>query len=81
MKVESVKPPPPFPKWLQKQKEEACYQKFINFPKQVHINLLFVDVFQGVPNYAKYIKYIMENKNLLIEYATVALTEKYNQEF
>lgn len=46
--VASVKPLPPFPQRLEKLKEETCYQKFIDLLKQVHINLLLVDVLQGV---------------------------------
>lgn len=73
--MESVKPPPPFPQRLKKQKEEACYLKFILL-KKVHINLSLVDIPQGVLKYAKNIIDIMENKNQLIEFGTVELIEE-----
>lgn len=75
-KMEILKPPPSFPQSLRKQKEKSCYHKLIDMLKQVHINLLLVDVLQGVPKYAKYIKDIVTNKNRLTEYALVTLTEE-----
>lgn len=74
--VSDARPPPPFPQKLRKQKEEDCFKKFIDMLKQVHINLPLVDVIQGIPKYAKYVKDIVANKSRLTEYATVALTEE-----
>ncbi|KAK4724660.1 hypothetical protein R3W88_027439 [Solanum pinnatisectum] len=71
-----VKPPPPFPQKFKKQKEDECFGKFLSLLKQVHINLPLVDVFQGIPRYAKYMKEIVANKRRLTEYETVALTEE-----
>ncbi|XP_059277806.1 uncharacterized protein LOC132031986 [Lycium ferocissimum] len=71
-----TKPPPPFPQRLARQKEEATYKKFLDLLKQVHVNVPLVDMLQGIPKYAKYIKDIVANKSRFTEYATVALTEE-----
>ncbi|XP_015168628.1 uncharacterized protein [Solanum tuberosum] len=71
-----VKPPPPFPQKFKKQKENECFGKFLSLLKQVHIKLPLVDVLQGIPRYAKYVKEIMANKRRLTEYETIALTEE-----
>ncbi|XP_049368193.1 uncharacterized protein LOC125833085 [Solanum verrucosum] len=71
-----VKPPPPFPQKFKKQKEDECFGKFLSLLKQVHINLPLVDVLQGIPRYAKYVKEIMVNKRRLTEYETIELTEE-----
>ncbi|KAK4729591.1 hypothetical protein R3W88_022579 [Solanum pinnatisectum] len=71
-----VKPPPPFPQKIKKQKEDECFGKFLSLLKQVHINLPLVDVMQGIPRYAKYVKEIVVNKMRLTEYETVTLTEE-----
>lgn len=69
-----AKPPPLFPQKLKKKEEKECFDKFIRLLKQVHINLLLIDVLQGIPKYTKYVKDIMANKRRLTEYETVALT-------
>ncbi|XP_060210430.1 uncharacterized protein LOC132637343 [Lycium barbarum] len=71
-----AKPPPPFPQRLARQKEEATYLKFLDLLKQVHVNVPLVDMLQGIPKYAKYIKDIVANKSRFTEYATIALTEE-----
>ncbi|XP_049371097.1 uncharacterized protein LOC125836054 [Solanum verrucosum] len=71
-----AKPPPLFPQKFKKQKEEECFGKFIELLKQVHVNLPLIDVLQGIPKYAKYVKDVVANKSRLVEYATVALTEE-----
>ncbi|XP_049345100.1 uncharacterized protein LOC125809545 [Solanum verrucosum] len=71
-----VKPPHPFPQKFKKQKEVECFGNFLSLLKQVRINLPLVDVFQGIPKYAKYVKDIGENKRRLTEYETVVLTEE-----
>ena len=74
--IHSVKLPPPFPQKFKKNKEDECFGKFIELLKQVHINLPLVDILQGIPKYAKFVKDIVANKSKLTEYATVALTEE-----
>lgn len=73
--VKSFKPPPLFRQKFNKKTEDECFGKFINLLKQVDINLPLVDVFQGISKYATYVKDIMANKNILTEYATIALTK------
>ncbi|KAK4724171.1 hypothetical protein R3W88_026950 [Solanum pinnatisectum] len=58
--------------------KEDCFGKFIELLKQVHVNLSLIDVLQGIPKYAKYVKDVVANKSRLTEYATVALTEEYS---
>lgn len=72
----AARPPPPFPQRRNKQKEEATFSKFFNLLKQVNINIPLVDMLQGIPQYAKYVKDIVANKRKLTEHATVALTER-----
>ncbi|XP_015168673.1 uncharacterized protein [Solanum tuberosum] len=76
--VPQKKLPPPFPQRLKKQNEDECFGKFLSLLKQVHINLPLVDILQGIPKYAKYVKDIVASKRRLTEYETVALTEKCN---
>lgn len=55
---------------------DECFGKFLSLLKQVHIDLPLVDVFQGIPEYAKYVKDIVENKRRLTEYKTMSLAEE-----
>ncbi|XP_059315366.1 uncharacterized protein LOC132065928 [Lycium ferocissimum] len=71
-----TKPPPPFSQSLARQKKEATYKKFLDFLKQVHVNVPLVDMLQGIPKYVKYIKDIIANKSRFTEYATIALIEE-----
>ncbi|XP_055803000.1 uncharacterized protein LOC129872134 [Solanum dulcamara] len=73
-----IKPSPPFPQKFKKKKEEKCFAKFIDFLKQVQINLPLIDILQGIPKYAKYVKDIVSNKRKWDKYKTVALTEECN---
>ncbi|KAK8990157.1 hypothetical protein V6N11_008672 [Hibiscus sabdariffa] len=45
-KLEEMRPPPPFPKRLKKQKQEYQFKKFFDILKQVHINLPLVEALQ-----------------------------------
>lgn len=49
--VKSVKPPPPFPQRLKKQKEESFYQKFVNLLNRITLTfilLMFCRVYQNM---------------------------------
>lgn len=73
--TKKVQPPPlPFPQKFKKKQEDEYFVKFLSFAKQVHINLTLVDILQGIPRYAKYVKEIVANRRRLTEYETVALT-------
>ncbi|KAK8685325.1 hypothetical protein V6N13_041328 [Hibiscus sabdariffa] len=45
-KSEDIRPPPPFPQRLKKQKQDYQFKKFFNILKQVHINLPLVEALQ-----------------------------------
>ncbi|XP_019263643.1 PREDICTED: uncharacterized protein LOC109241362 [Nicotiana attenuata] len=72
----SEKVPPPFPQRLRKKNDDHMFHKFLDMPKQIHLNIPLVDTLREVPKYAKYIKDIVENKRRLTEFETVALTEE-----
>ncbi|KAK4726754.1 hypothetical protein R3W88_031671 [Solanum pinnatisectum] len=74
--IPQKKLPPLFPQRLIKQNEDECFGKFLSLLKQVHINLPLVDILQGIPKHAKYVKDIVASKRRLTEYETVALTKK-----
>ncbi|XP_015162889.1 uncharacterized protein [Solanum tuberosum] len=74
--VPQKKLPPLFPQRLKKQNEDECFGKFLSLLKQVQINLPLVDILQGIPKYANYVKDIVASKRRLTEYETVALTEE-----
>ncbi|XP_015084303.1 uncharacterized protein LOC107027736 [Solanum pennellii] len=68
--------PPQFSQRLKKQNEDECFDKFLSLLKQVHIDLPLLEILQGIPKYATYVKEIVASKRRLIEYETVALTEE-----
>ncbi|KAK8510977.1 hypothetical protein V6N12_036889 [Hibiscus sabdariffa] len=74
-KSEEVKPPPPFPQRLKKQKHDYQFKKFFDILKQVHINLTLVEALQRMPNYAKFLKDIVSRKKQIEEFETAAATE------
>ncbi|KAK8715335.1 hypothetical protein V6N13_042671 [Hibiscus sabdariffa] len=74
-KLEEIRPPPPFPQWLKKQKQEYQFKKFFEILKQVHINLPLVEALQQMPNYAKFLKDMVTRKTRIGEFETAAATE------
>ncbi|XP_015168703.1 uncharacterized protein [Solanum tuberosum] len=56
--------------------EAKSSEQRVNEEPKVHVNLPLIDVLQGIPKYAKYVKDVVANKNRLTEYATVTLTEE-----
>ena len=44
--------------------------------KKQHINILFVDALEHMPNYVKFIKDILLRKRRLLDFETVNLTEE-----
>nr|GEU83278.1 hypothetical protein [Tanacetum cinerariifolium] len=62
--------PVPFPNRLRKEKEEAQQQKFLENLKQLHINILFIEVLVKMPKYDKYLKILLTNKSILEEACT-----------
>ncbi|KAL4272518.1 hypothetical protein GQ457_13G017520 [Hibiscus cannabinus] len=74
-KPEEIRPPPPFPQRLKKQKQDYQFKKFLDILKQVHINLTLVEALQQMPNYAKFLKDMVTRKKRIEEFETAAATE------
>ncbi|KAL4297876.1 hypothetical protein GQ457_12G016190 [Hibiscus cannabinus] len=74
-KLEEIRPPPPFPQRLKKQKHNYQFKKFFDILKQVHINLPLVEALQQMPNYAKFLKDMVSRKRRIGEFETAAATE------
>ncbi|KAL4366646.1 hypothetical protein GQ457_05G015520 [Hibiscus cannabinus] len=74
-KPEEIRPPPPFPQRLKKQKQDYQFKKFLDILKQVHINLPLVEALQQMPNYAKFLKDMVTRKKRIKEFETVAAIE------
>ncbi|KAK8683877.1 hypothetical protein V6N13_039923 [Hibiscus sabdariffa] len=74
-KPAEVRPPPPFPQRLKKQKQDYQFKKFMDILKQVHINLPLVEALQHMPNYAKFLKDMVTRKKRIEEFETAAATE------
>ncbi|KAL4296876.1 hypothetical protein GQ457_12G015200 [Hibiscus cannabinus] len=74
-KPEEIRPPPPFPQRLKKQKHDYQFKKFLDILKQVHINLPLVEVLQQMPNYAKFLKDMVTRKKHIVEFETAAATK------
>ncbi|KAL4283808.1 hypothetical protein GQ457_16G019000 [Hibiscus cannabinus] len=70
-----IRPPPPFPQRLKKQKQDYQFKKFLYILKQVHINLPLVEALQQMPNYAKFLKDMVTRKKRIEEFETAAATE------
>ncbi|KAL4271930.1 hypothetical protein GQ457_13G014140 [Hibiscus cannabinus] len=74
-KPEEIRPPPPFPQRLKKQKQDYQFKKFLDILKQVHINLPLVEALEQMPNYAKFLKDMVTRKKQIEEFETAAATE------
>ncbi|KAL4388076.1 hypothetical protein GQ457_09G021400 [Hibiscus cannabinus] len=74
-KHEEIRPPPPFPQRLKKQKQDYQFKKFLDILKQVHINLPLVEALQQMPNYAKFLNDMVTRKKQIEEFESAAATE------
>ncbi|KAK8713624.1 hypothetical protein V6N13_148836 [Hibiscus sabdariffa] len=74
-KPEEIRPPPPFPQRLKKQKQDYQFKKFLDILKQVHINLPLVEALQQMPNYAKFLKDMVTRKKRIDKFEAAAATE------
>ncbi|KAH9679769.1 hypothetical protein KPL71_026264 [Citrus sinensis] len=74
--TQQFKHPPPFPQRFQKQKQDKKFSKFLEVLKQLHINIPFVEAFEQMSNYVKFLKDILACKRRLGEFETVALTQE-----
>nr|GEV12562.1 reverse transcriptase domain-containing protein [Tanacetum cinerariifolium] len=57
------KPKIPYPQRRRKEKMKAQYGKFLDMIRAVRINVPFVDVLAGMPNYGKFLKELISNKH------------------
>ena len=63
----------PYPARLKKDKTDEQYGRFLEIFKQLHINLLLVEVLSQMPRYAKFLKDLLSKKRKLEELSTVTL--------
>ena len=66
----------PYPQRLTKGKLEKQFAKFLDIFKKLHINIPFMDAFENMPSYMKFMKNILANKKKFGEYETIALIEE-----
>ncbi|XP_022155097.1 uncharacterized protein LOC111022229 [Momordica charantia] len=66
---------PPYPKRLQKKKQNVQFKKFLDALKQLHVIIPLVEALEQMPNYVRFLKEILPKKRTLGEYETVAMTK------
>ena len=71
--IQQFRRPPPFLQRFQKHKQGKQFGKFLEVLKQLHINILFMEVLERMPNYVKFLKDILVRKMRLGEFEIVAL--------
>ena len=64
----------PFPQRLQKAKGEEQFSRFLDIFKKIEINIPFAEVINQMPNYAKFLKEILNKKRKIVEEGIVNLT-------
>nr|XP_048319557.1 uncharacterized protein LOC125418899 [Ziziphus jujuba var. spinosa] len=67
--------PLPYPQRFRKKNLDSQFAKFLEIFKKIHINILFADALEQMPNYAKLMKELMSNKRKWDDNETVKLTE------
>ena len=77
-KVPAYTPIVPFPQRLQKAKREEQLSKFLDIFKKIEINLPFLEVINQMPNYAKFLKEILNKKRKIAEEGIVNLTTTWS---
>ncbi|GJS98808.1 reverse transcriptase domain-containing protein [Tanacetum coccineum] len=70
------KPKIPYPQRLRKEKMEAQYRKFLDIIRAVRINIPLVDVLAGMPNYGKFLKDLISNKNKIEQISTAFISDE-----
>ena len=73
-KVQAYTPVIPFPQRIQKAKKEEQFSKFLEIFKKIEINIPFVEALTQMPNYAKFLKDILNMKKKIVEEGIVNLT-------
>ena len=64
----------PFPQTLQKAKREEQFSRFLDIFKKIEINIPFAEVINQMPNYAKFLKEILNKKTKIAQEGIVNLT-------
>ena len=57
----------PFPQRIQKIKKEEQFSKLLEIFKKIEINISFAEALTQMPNYAKFLKDILNNKKKIAE--------------
>nr|XP_016486154.1 PREDICTED: uncharacterized protein LOC107806504 [Nicotiana tabacum] len=57
-----LRPPPPFPQRLARKVDDSKLEKFYDILKQLSVNIPFVEAFQEMPGFAKYLKELITKK-------------------
>ncbi|GJT61099.1 reverse transcriptase domain-containing protein [Tanacetum coccineum] len=70
------KPKIPYPQRLRKEKMKAQYGKFLDMSQVVRINVPFVDVLAGMPNYGKFLKELISNKHKIEQIFAAFLSDE-----
>ncbi|XP_021727705.1 uncharacterized protein LOC110694850 [Chenopodium quinoa] len=78
-KKKGFEPPPaepklPFPHWMQKNKLDQQFGKFLTMVKNLEVTVPFTDLVSQVPMYAKFLKEVITKKKDIGGVETVALT-------
>ncbi|XP_075101726.1 uncharacterized protein LOC107766846 [Nicotiana tabacum] len=58
------RPPPPFPQRLARKVDDSKLEKFYDILKQLSVNIPFVEAFQEMPGFAKYLKDLINKKKI-----------------
>ncbi|GJW57459.1 retrovirus-related pol polyprotein from transposon TNT 1-94 [Tanacetum coccineum] len=66
----------PYPQRLRKEKMEAQYGKSVDMIRVVRINVPFVNVLAGMPNYGKFLKELVSNKHKLEQISYAFLSDE-----
>nr|XP_016496309.1 PREDICTED: uncharacterized protein LOC107815261 [Nicotiana tabacum] len=56
------RPPPPFPQRLSRRVDDSKLEKFYDILKQLSMNIPFMEAFQEMPDFAKYLKDLITKK-------------------
>ena len=67
-------PPLPFPQRLKQAKIDEQFSRFIKMFKKLEINIPFAEALAQMPNYAKFMKYIISKKRKLDDCGIVNLS-------
>ena len=73
-KVPAYTPIMSFPQRLQKAKRKEQFSRFLDIFKKIEINIPFAKVINQMPNYAKFLKEILNKKKKIAEEGIVNLT-------